>query len=293
MSVFVRTQEDEDFQDEVKELIERGREQGFLTYEEINETLPEGAAEGDKFEEIVALLAEMGIDVVEAPPEEGDVVSGEDEEELANNVLLSDNEIGRTTDPVRMYMREMGAVDLLTREGEIAIAKRIESGLSAVQQTLADFPPAIAALIEEFQKTESGEARLGDLVNGYGDPYAENNSDELAAEEGDADFDEDDESISRMDGDEEDEDGEGAAPAVNNGNNLEETREKLLELAEVFKKFQAALKKGQGLSAKKTQKMHEEIKLYMCAFSFPIRTNDVSEERQHEPGTGFGESERR
>ena len=149
MSVFVRTQEDEDFQDEVKELIERGREQGFLTYEEINETLPEGAAEGDKFEEIVALLAEMGIDVVEAPPEEGDVVSGEDEEELANNVLLSDNEIGRTTDPVRMYMREMGAVDLLTREGEIAIAKRIESGLSAVQQTLADFPPAIAALIEE------------------------------------------------------------------------------------------------------------------------------------------------
>lgn len=293
MSVFVRTQEDEDFQDEVKELIERGREQGFLTYEEINETLPEGAAEGDKFEEIVALLAEMGIDVVEAPPEEGDVVSGEDEEELANNVLLSDNEIGRTTDPVRMYMREMGAVDLLTREGEIAIAKRIESGLSAVQQTLADFPPAIAALIEEFQKTESGEARLGDLVNGYGDPYAENNSDELAAEEGDADFDEDDESISRMDGDEEDEDGEGAAPAVNNGNNLEETREKLLELAEVFKKFQAALKKGQGLSAKKTQKMHEEIKLYMCAFSFPQRTFDLMEARLAEPVEAIREIERR
>lgn len=164
-SDFEREHDEEDVVDEVKELIDRGREQGFLTYEEINDTMPEHSLEGDKFEEIISLMIEMGIDVVETASDSEDVVAPEDTEELPNSVLSNEAEIGRTTDPVRMYMREMGVVDLLTREGEIAIAKRIEAGLNSVQETLADFPLAVSALIEEFQRIEEGEGKLGDLVN--------------------------------------------------------------------------------------------------------------------------------
>ncbi|SUO93513.1 RNA polymerase sigma factor RpoD [Suttonella ornithocola] len=270
MSDFERTQDEDDFHEEVKELIDRGRDQGFLTYEEINETLPENVLEGDKFEEIISLLVEMGIDVVETPPD-SDSVDDEDEE-ITGNVLLTDNEIGRTTDPVRMYMREMGAVDLLTREGEIAIAKRIESGLNLVQQTLAEFPPAIAALLEEFALTESGESRLGDLVNGYGDLYAEPEVEETPE-------DEEDNIIDDIDAD----DDEDSAAPVDSASSLEEAREKLLELADVFKKLQTALNKGQALSSKKNQTLHDKVKEYIVSFSFPQRTIDLMEKQLEIP----------
>ena len=127
MSEFEQEQEHEEYdvQDEVKELLARGREQGFLTYEEIHEALPEHALEGDKYDEMIALIVEMGIDVVESAQEDDNVIASNDEEEVPSAASLNEAEIGRTTDPVRMYMREMGAVDLLSREGEIAIAKPI------------------------------------------------------------------------------------------------------------------------------------------------------------------------
>ncbi|UJF24342.1 RNA polymerase sigma factor RpoD [Suttonella sp. R2A3] len=267
--------EEDDVQEEIKELIERGREQGFLTYEDISEALPEHVLEGEKLEELTHLFGEMGIDVLDSAPEEGDdVVSSEDEEDVPANVFLNESEIGRTTDPVRMYMREMGAVDLLTREGEIAIAKRIEAGLNTVQMTLAEFPPAIAALVDEFAKIEAGEGKLADLVNGYGDPYAEqDNQHDDSSDDEDADVDADD-----------DDDDNNAPPAPNSAEEaLAEAQVKMVELSSIFKKLQSALKKGQKLDSKKNKGLHDEIRVHMEAFSFPQRTIDLMEERLEDP----------
>ena len=290
MSDFEQEPEEYDVQDEVKELLARGREQGFLTYEEIHEALPEHALEGDKYDEMIALIVEMGIDVVESAQEDGGVIATDDEEEVPSAAALNEAEIGRTTDPVRMYMREMGAVDLLTREGEIAIAKRIEAGLNTVQQTLAEFPLAVSALLEEFAKTENGEGRLSDLVNGYGDPYA--NKEEEIPESSDDDEDSD----TLVSGSDDDEDDDSATPpedAPNNQDALIEAREKLLELAAIHKKLMASLNKGKMLDDKKNQKLHGEIKEYIAAFSFPQKTIDLMEAQLNIPNEEIRDIERR
>ena len=290
MSDFEQEPEEYDVQDEVKELLARGREQGFLTYEEIHEALPEHALEGDKYDEMIALIVEMGIDVVESAQEDGGVIATDDEEEVPSAAALNEAEIGRTTDPVRMYMREMGAVDLLTREGEIAIAKRIEAGLNTVQQTLAEFPFAVSALLEEFAKIEAGEGRLSDLVNGYGDPYA-NKEEETLLESSD---DEDSETLISAGDDDEDDDS--AAPleeAPNNQDALLEAKEKLHELAAIHKKLMTALNKGKSLDDKKNQKLHGEIKEYIAAFSFPQKTIDLMEAQLNIPNEEIRDIERR
>ena len=291
MSDFEQEPEEYDVQDEVKELLARGREQGFLTYEEIHEALPEHALEGDKYDEMIALIVEMGIDVVESAQEDGGVIATDDEEEVPSAAALNEAEIGRTTDPVRMYMREMGAVDLLTREGEIAIAKRIEAGLNTVQQTLAEFPLAVSALLEEFAKIEAGEGRLSDLVNGYGDPYANKEEETLIEENSD---DEDSETL--ISAGDDDEDGDSAAPpedAPNNQDALIEAREKLLELAAIHKKLMTALNKGKSLEEKKNQKIHGEIKEYIAAFSFPQKTIDLMEAQLNVAAEEIRDIERR
>ena len=292
MSEFEQEQEHEEYdvQDEVKELLARGREQGFLTYEEIHEALPEHALEGDKYDEMIALIVEMGIDVVESAQEDGGVIATDDEEEVPSAAALNEAEIGRTTDPVRMYMREMGAVDLLTREGEIAIAKRIEAGLNTVQQTLAEFPLAVSALLEEFAKIDAGEGRLSDLVNGYGDPYA-NKEEETLLESSD---DEDSETLISAGDDDEDDDS--AAPleeAPNNQDALLEAKEKLHELAAIHKKLMTALNKGKSLDDKKNQKLHGEIKEYIAAFSFPQKTIDLMEAQMNVAAEEIRDIERR
>ena len=290
MSDFEQEPEEYDVQDEVKELLARGREQGFLTYEEIHEALPEHALEGDKYDEMIALIVEMGIDVVESAQEDGGVIATDDEEEVPSAAALNEAEIGRTTDPVRMYMREMGAVDLLTREGEIAIAKRIEAGLNTVQQTLAEFPFAVSALLEEFAKIEAGEGRLSDLVNGYGDPYA-NKEEETLLESSD---DEDSETLISAGDDDEDDDS--AAPleeAPNNQDALLEAKEKLHELAAIHKKLMTALNKGKSLDDKKNQKLHGEIKEYIAAFSFPQKTIDLMEAQLNVAAEEIRDIERR
>ena len=290
MSDFEQEPEEYDVQDEVKELLARGREQGFLTYEEIHEALPEHALEGDKYDEMIALIVEMGIDVVESAQEDGGVIATDDEEEVPSAAALNEAEIGRTTDPVRMYMREMGAVDLLTREGEIAIAKRIEAGLNTVQQTLAEFPPAVSALLEEFAKIDAGEGRLSDLVNGYGDPYA-NKEEETLLESSD---DEDSETLISAGDDDEDDDS--AAPleeVPNNQDALLEAKEKLHELAAIHKKLMTALNKGKSLDDKKNQKLHGEIKEYIAAFSFPQKTIDLMEAQLNVAAEEIRDIERR
>ena len=291
MSDFEQEPEEYDVQDEVKELLARGREQGFLTYEEIHEALPEHALEGDKYDEMIALIVEMGIDVVESAQEDGGVIATDDEEEVPSAAALNEAEIGRTTDPVRMYMREMGAVDLLTREGEIAIAKRIEAGLNTVQQTLAEFPLAVSALLEEFAKIDAGEGRLSDLVNGYGDPYANKEEETLLEESGD---DEDGETLISAGDDDEDDDS--AAPleeAPNNQDALIEAKEKLIELAAIHKKLMTALNKGKSLDDKKNQKIHAEIKEYIAAFSFPQKTIGLMEGQLHVATEEIRDIERR
>lgn len=278
--------QDDDVQDEIKELLVRGREQGFLTYEEINEALPDILPEGDKYDEIIALLVEIGIDVVESPLDGDSVIASDDEDELPNTVSINEAEIGRTTDPVRMYMREMGAVDLLTREGEIAIAKRIEAGLDTVQATLARFPPAVSALIEEFERIEANDGRLSDLVNSYGDPYADKEELILNGEEEES-------ALTETDSEDDEDEAVEISAGNNNDNLLNEAREKLSELAVLQKKLAAALAKGQSIGSKKNAKLHDEIKSYMAAFSFPQKTIDLMEARLTVANEEIREIERR
>ncbi|MFG1173321.1 RNA polymerase sigma factor RpoD [Erwiniaceae bacterium CAU 1747] len=197
-------------QSQLKLLVTRGKEQGYLTYAEVNDHLPEDIVDSDQIEDIIQMINDMGIQVVEEAPDADDLMlnenstdTDEDAAEAAAQVLSSvESEIGRTTDPVRMYMREMGTVELLTREGEIDIAKRIEDGINQVQCSVAEYPEAITYLLDQYDRVEAGEARLSDLIIGFVDPNAEEDlaptathvGSELSEEEREDDEDEDEES---------------------------------------------------------------------------------------------------
>jgi len=165
-------------QSQLKQLIAKGKEQGFLTYTEVNDHLPPGIVEAEQIEDIVRMINDMGIAVHEAAPDTDDrslvdnaVSTDDDAAEAAAAALASvDSEFGRTTDPVRMYMREMGTVELLTREGELKIAKRIEDGLYQVSAALATFPATVNKLMGMMNAATQGEIRLTDVINGYIDP---------------------------------------------------------------------------------------------------------------------------
>jgi len=166
---------------QLKELIARGKEQGYLTYAEVNDHLPSGIVDPEQIEDIVNMINDMGIAVHEKAPDAESLIlnenagSNDDEDaaEEAEAALASvDAEFGRTTDPVRMYMREMGTVELLTRQGEIEIAKRIEDGLSQVKYHMAHFPPTIEDLIQVAEAVAAGETRMQDFVVGFIDPNA-------------------------------------------------------------------------------------------------------------------------
>tara|TARA_E500000075_G_C6997337_1_gene328235 strand:- start:3148 stop:4959 length:1812 start_codon:yes stop_codon:yes gene_type:complete len=159
---------------EVAQLIELGREQGFLTYADITDMLPDGSTDNDNFEEIIQVLRDMGIKVFENTPDQDELMLGEDEDtdELAAEdavAALSQTEIesGRTTDPVRMYMREMGSVDLLTKTGEIDIAKRIEIAMKEVLSLCAEYPLCIEYILDFFQRIKDGEKKTQDLISGF------------------------------------------------------------------------------------------------------------------------------
>ena len=184
----------ENHQTKIKELISKGKDQGFLTYAEVNDHLPEGIVDSDQIEDIINMITEMGIVVQELPPDEDSLSLNDDNqstdedaaEEAAQALVTVDQEFGRTTDPVRMYMREMGTVNLLTREGEISIAKRIEEGLNQVTHALAFYPNTVEKLLtsyalvmnqpeeEEDEDEEIERLKLSDLLNGFIDPEADN-----------------------------------------------------------------------------------------------------------------------
>ncbi|WP_043527918.1 RNA polymerase sigma factor RpoD [Litchfieldella xinjiangensis] len=165
-------------QSRLKELIARGKEQGYLTYAEVNDHLPEDIADPDQVEDIIGMINDMGISVVEVAPDEDTLMMSDhstDEhaaEEAVAALAAVESDVGRTTDPVRMYMREMGTVELLTREGEIEIAKRIEEGTREVMSSLAYLPGAVDSILDAYDATQDEEApgRLSDLFSGFIDP---------------------------------------------------------------------------------------------------------------------------
>ncbi len=161
---------------QLKALIEKGkeREQRYVTFKEVNDHLPSDIVDPEQIELIISQINDMGISVSEHPPSEEDfllssqpAVDDSVVEEAAAALVASDSDLGRTTDPVRMYMREMGSVELLTRQGEIDIAKRIEEGIKHVLAALGRYPEVVASLLEQYALTETGQKRLGDIITGF------------------------------------------------------------------------------------------------------------------------------
>ena len=169
---------DQDPQSRLKELIAKGKEQGFLTYTEVNDHLPDGIVEPEQIEDIIRMINDMGIKVHESAPTDSEEILSDTEnepdedaaEEAAAALASLDSEFGRTTDPVRMYMREMGTVELLTREGEIKIARRIENGLNQAMSSLARYPDTMRLIIERYNEVREEETKLSDLLVGFVDP---------------------------------------------------------------------------------------------------------------------------
>lgn len=242
-----------------KLLIERGREQGYLTHAEVNDVLPDNI-DPEQREEVIIMLNEMGITVRDTPPDsetifltmtEKAAAPDEEVEEEAMAVLAAvQMEAGRTTDPVRMYMREMGAVELLTRDGEIAIAKRIEDGIRQVLNTLAHYPEAIASLLEDYDRVETGQARLSEIITGYVDTI-----EPIPPEEAEKEL---EAALS------EDEDGTDEGGAEDGGSEGETgpdpvlAKERFTALRELYKKVTAAAKKH-GMKHENTEKQIKNL----------------------------------
>src|SRR6478609_4138231 len=165
-------------QSRLKDLIARGKEQGFLTYAEVNDHLPEDISDPDQVEDIIQMINDMGIRVFEIVPDAEALLMADGEAaideaaaaEAAAALAAVENEVGRTTDPVRMYMREMGTVELLTREGEIVIAKRIEEGIREMMAALSHVPGSVEAILAEYALVATEERKLSDIISGYLDP---------------------------------------------------------------------------------------------------------------------------
>ncbi|OZB72815.1 MAG: RNA polymerase sigma factor RpoD [Lysobacterales bacterium 13-68-4] len=253
-------------QSEIKALISKGLEQGYLTYAEINDHLPDDIVDPEQIEDIMAVLKGVGIEVHDAAPDADPLAdnapgSANDDEAAAEEAvaLLSavDAEVGRTTDPVRMYMREMGTVELLTREGEIAIAKRIEEGLGQVQQALASFPLTIELLLEEYDQHLDGKRRLSEILASFLDLEAAADAARLEAEEAAANATEDD-----SEGDEEDDDDTASTDdddAVSSGPDPEEVKRRMELLRDYYAKFQKAAPKATSITDKKIVKLRDQM----------------------------------
>ena len=161
-------------QSSLKALIAKGKEQSYLTYAQVNDHLPESISDPDQVEDIIQMIDDMGIKVYETAPDADELLMIENEStdelaaaEAAAALAAVENEAGRTTDPVRMYMREMGTVELLTREGEIVIAKRIEEGIRELMAAMAFFPGTVQYILDEYAQYEKEERKLSDILTGY------------------------------------------------------------------------------------------------------------------------------
>ncbi|NRP37707.1 RNA polymerase sigma factor RpoD [Marinobacterium sp. xm-a-121] len=233
-------------QSRLKELIAKGKEQGYLTYAEVNDHLPEDIADPDQVEDIIRMINDMGISVSEVAPDaetllmtDGDAGDDTDEEAVAALAAV-ESDAGRTTDPVRMYMREMGTVELLTREGEIEIAKRIEEGIRGVMGALAQFPGSVALVLDAYKTTVEEEGRLSDLFSGYIDPDAEIANNNPVPEE---------EEIEDADDDSDDDDSNDDDSEKDRGPDPEEAAERFGAIEEALAKLIKAESKGRDSSA--------------------------------------------
>ncbi|MFI8717397.1 RNA polymerase sigma factor RpoD [Stenotrophomonas sp. NPDC077464] len=262
-------------QNDIKLLISKGLEQGYLTYAEVNDHLPDDIVDPEQIEDIIGMINGMGIDVHEVAPDaetlllnDGNTGNREVDdtaaEEAAAALSALDTEGGRTTDPVRMYMREMGTVELLTREGEIAIAKRIEEGLGQVQAALGTFPVSVESLLSDYEAHKEGKKRLAEVIVGFNDlveevpapVVAEDTSDDADAE---ADEDEDD-------GDDVEEE---AGPT---GPDPEEVARRMADLAAAYAAFKKAAAKP---DRKPLAKLRDDMAAIFVTLKLPLPLTDV------------------
>ncbi|HBC2026209.1 TPA: RNA polymerase sigma factor RpoD [Vibrio cholerae] len=242
---------DQNPQSQLKQLVLRGKEQGYLTYAEVNDHLPAEIVDSEQVEDIIQMINDMGIKVVETAPDADDLalsddttITDEDAAEAAAAALSSvESEIGRTTDPVRMYMREMGTVELLTREGEIDIAKRIEDGINQVQSAIAEYPGTIPYILEQFDRVQAEELRLTDLISGFVDPNDMETeaptATHIGSELSEADLADEDDAV--VEDEDEDGDGESSDSEEEVGIDPELAREKFNELRGKFQNLQLAV----------------------------------------------------
>ncbi|WP_174839752.1 RNA polymerase sigma factor RpoD [Solimonas terrae] len=247
-------------QSQIKVLIALGKEKGYLTYAEVADHLPE-IVDTEQIEDIISMIQAMGIKVHEEAPQEDEqlfsepavVASNEEEEDAAEEAAAAiaalDDQFGRTTDPVRMYMREMGSVELLDREGEIRIAKRIEEGLNEAMFAMAQYPETVAILLESYENSKIGKKRLADIITGFIDPNA---ADTPPPPPPVAQVEEEDEDEDGEDGDGEEEE------AVDTGPDPVMTAEKFAEMQALYDKAWDSLLKL-GSAHPKTQARREAV----------------------------------
>ena len=259
----------------LKQLIVLGEERGYLTYAEINDHLPEDVLDADQIETTTGMIPDRAIQACDEAPAADQLlmsdatpaVADEDAVEEAEAALSTvDSEFGRTTDPVRMYMREMGTVELLTREGEIEIAKRIEDGLKHMIQAISACPGTVAEVLTLIDRIEAGEMRVDELIDGFIDPDA--------PEEAEAEFAEPDEELLGDDAEEEDEDDDGEAAAALNNANLEElklqTLERFGEVKALYVRMLKALEKT-GSQSKAYLELQEAITAEFMKVRFSVK----------------------
>ena len=268
-------------QSDIKQLISKGLEQGYLTYAEVNDHLPDDLVDPEQIEDIIGMINGMGIEVHEVAPDVdtllladgttgGREVDDTAAEEAAATLTALDGEGGRTTDPVRMYMREMGTVELLTREGEIAIAKRIEEGLTQMMSALASFPWSVQLLLEEYELHKSGKKRLADIVAGFNDveepaeeiPEAEIADDATASADGDSDD------------EEADDDGGGSEDSAPTGPDPAEVARRMELLAAGYTRFQKAYAKH-GAAHKSVVALRQEMADQFMTLKLPLPLTDT------------------
>ncbi|WP_058462319.1 RNA polymerase sigma factor RpoD [Legionella adelaidensis] len=240
---------------QITKVISLGKDQNYLTYAQINDLLP-NIVDTEHFDVIISMLEGMNIKVFEQPPSEDELAllgtteeAPEDVEEAAAVLASVDKETGRTTDPVRMYMREMGTVELLTREGEIRIAKRIEEGIYQVLKALAHYPETVQIVLEDYDRVLAEETRLSEIISGFAD-----GEDEAPASNIGSMLEEDEEAIATSAEDlleDDSEDGEGGITEVDEGPNPEQAKVYFDELRVNFESAMSALK-AHGRTSKKT-----------------------------------------
>ncbi len=258
----------------LKTLIILGKERGYLTYAEINDHLPDDVQNSEQIDGIIGMINDMGIQVYEEAPDAEVLlmsdapppVTDEDAVEEAEQALATvDSDFGRTTDPVRMYMREMGTVDLLTREGEIEIAKRIEDGLKHMVQAIAACPTTITQLLKMVEQVEKDEISVDDLVDGLidSDIGLEDAIAAEAAEEVEVEAEED-----------EDDDEDGAKAAAISAEALAKLKEEVLKRFAVIRKANTAMnviRENQGSQDASYKKLHESVLQELTAFRFSAK----------------------